>query len=151
MPLSITAGGMGAAETVSQARQAYCGRILTMHEEARRLYIQLLADVLAELDEILAALAAGARLRLVAMLDARQVLGQRLTTGTGTRRARDAGRRHTFLVLGQFGFGRRQIGGQGFLEQVALLRRQGFAAGTESHPAQGANSRARAWFLVWAA
>jgi hypothetical protein len=27
MPPSITAGGIGAAETVSQARQAYCGRM----------------------------------------------------------------------------------------------------------------------------
>jgi hypothetical protein len=27
MPPSITAGGIGAAVTVSQARQAYCGRM----------------------------------------------------------------------------------------------------------------------------
>jgi len=27
LPPSITAGGMGAADTVSQVRQAYCGRM----------------------------------------------------------------------------------------------------------------------------
>jgi hypothetical protein len=55
-----------------------------MDEEARRLDIELLADVLADLDQVLAALAAGARLRLMAMLDAWQVLGQRLPTRART-------------------------------------------------------------------
>ena len=70
------------------------------------------------------------------VFDARQVLGQRLTTSTGTRRARNAGRRHTFLLARQFGFGRRQIAGQGFLKQVALLGRERLAARAEAHPAQ---------------
>ena len=33
--------------------------------------------------------------------------------------------------------GRRQIAGQGFLEQIALLSGEGFVAHTEAHAAQG--------------
>ena len=54
-----------------------------MHEETGRLDIELLADILTDLDPILAALAAGAKLRFVAVFDARQVLGEGLTTGPG--------------------------------------------------------------------
>jgi len=42
-----------------------------VHGEACRLDIQLLADVLANLDQVFATLAAGAGFRLVAVLDAR--------------------------------------------------------------------------------
>ena len=51
---------MGAAETVSQARQAYWGADVTMHEETGWLNVQLFADVFADLDQIHAALSAGA-------------------------------------------------------------------------------------------
>jgi hypothetical protein len=104
--------------------------------ETRRLDIELFAHVLADLDERLAALPTGARVRFMLVFDARQVLGQRLTTGTATRRARNAGRRQTFLLARQFGLGSSQIAGQGFLEQVALLGRERLAARAEAHPAQ---------------
>jgi hypothetical protein len=52
------------------------------HEEAGRLDVQLLADVLADLHQRRLALAAGAGFRLVTDLDARQMRGQRLATGT---------------------------------------------------------------------
>lgn len=48
------------------------GTDMAMHEETRRLHVQLLADVLADLDQVGAAPAALARFGLVAMLDARQ-------------------------------------------------------------------------------
>jgi hypothetical protein len=46
-----------------------------MHEETSRLDIKLLADVLANLDQILAALAAKTGFRFVAVFDARQMFG----------------------------------------------------------------------------
>ena len=58
-----------------------------MHEEVGRLDVQLFADVLADLDQILPAFVAGASFRFVPVFDARQMLGQRLTTGTQTRRS----------------------------------------------------------------
>jgi len=56
-----------------------------MHEEAGRLDVQLFADVLADLDQIPAALGAGTRIRFVLVFDARQMFGQRLTAGTDAR------------------------------------------------------------------
>ena len=73
------------------------------------------------------------------VLDARQMIRQRLTTGARTR---DAGRGRLGtrcglgLLLGQFGLGRGQIAGQRLLEQIALLGREGFAARAIAHPAQ---------------
>ena len=108
-----------------------------MHEETGRLDIKWLADVFTDLDPTVAALGAGARLRFVAMLDARQVLGQRLTTGprAGCRgRRRRCGR--IGQALGHLSLSRRQITGQGFLKQVALIRGQRFTACAKTHPAQ---------------
>jgi hypothetical protein len=55
---------------------------VAMDEEAGRLDIELFADVFTDLDEILAALTTGARFRFMAVFDARQMLGEWLTTGT---------------------------------------------------------------------
>lgn len=49
-----------------------------MHEEARRLHVKLPADVLADLDQVGAALATLARLRFVAVFDALQLIRQPL-------------------------------------------------------------------------
>jgi len=72
------------------------------------------------------------------VLDARQMIRQRLTAGARTRGARRRlGTRCSLgLLLVQFGLGRGQIAGQRLLEQIPLLGREGFAAGTEAHPAQ---------------
>jgi hypothetical protein len=52
-----------------------------MHEKRCRGDVQLLADVFADLHQCAAALAAGTVDWLVTMLDARQMLGQRLPLG----------------------------------------------------------------------
>ena len=71
--------------------------------------VELFADVLADLSQIISALAAGTRCRFVAMFNARQVLGEWLTTGTRAwcawRRFDDHG--SVCLLLSQFCFGRR--------------------------------------------
>jgi hypothetical protein len=108
-----------------------------MHEETGRLDIELLADVFANLDQIVAALTAGAGFRFMAVFDARQVLGQRLTTGPRAWRRRRRGRcRGIRQPLGHLGLSRCQIAGQGFLKQVALLSGQSLIACAETHPAQ---------------
>ena len=62
---------------------------VTPHEEACGLDIKLLAHVLADLEQITTALAAGAGagFRFVPLFDARQVFGQGLATGALTRLA----------------------------------------------------------------
>ena len=54
---------------------------MPMHEETGRFDIQLLTDVLANFDAFLATIGTGARIRFVPVFDARQVLGQRATSG----------------------------------------------------------------------
>ena len=54
---------------------------MAVHEEARWLHVQLLADVLADLDQVSATLAALARLGLMTVLDALQFRRQRLAAG----------------------------------------------------------------------
>lgn len=64
---------------------------MAVHEEARWLHVQLFADVFADLDQVGAALAALARLGLMAVLDALQFRRQRLAAGRfalGSRNAR---------------------------------------------------------------
>ena len=107
-----------------------------MDEEACRLDIQLFADVFADLDQILTALTAGTGFRLMKMVDTRQVRGQRLTTGTGTRWARNGGLCLFCLALGQLRFGGRHVAGHRFLEQVTMFGAEGFATGAKAHPAQ---------------
>ena len=60
---------------------------VAMHEEAGGFDVQLFADVFANLDEVLAALPAGAGFRFVTVFDAGQMIRQHLTTGTGSRGA----------------------------------------------------------------
>ena len=107
-----------------------------MHEESRRLHVELFGDVFADLDERRATLAAGTRFRFMVMLNARQMLGQGLPTGAlpGSLRRLAAGRIRR--RLGQFGLGGGDVAGQGLLEQVALLDGQGLALCAEAHPAQ---------------
>jgi hypothetical protein len=99
-------------------RLARTARVLradvAMHEEARRLDIELLADVLADLDQVGAAPAALARFGLVAVLDARQFRRQRLAPGA---LALALGRRLAFELLFDGG----QIRVDRFLEQQPLL------------------------------
>ena len=54
-----------------------------MYEEAGRFDIELFADILTDLDQILAELTAGTGFRFVAVFDAWQGLGQGLTPGPG--------------------------------------------------------------------
>ena len=93
-----------------------------MHEEAGGFDIQLFADVFTDLDQILAALAAGARFRFMPMLDARQMLGQRLATRAFALGWLDGGVR-----LLHFDFQRAGVGIPAFLEQLALFRGELFA------------------------
>jgi hypothetical protein len=80
---------------------------------------------------VLAALAAGARLRLMAMLDAWQVLGQRLPTRARTLLALRGLRLGLLLDLG---FDGGEVGVPGFLKQLTLLGREGFALVAETDP-----------------
>jgi|GEM_PF-6255994 len=97
---------------------------MAVHEEARRLDVELLGDILTDLDERMAALAASARGGLVAVLDARQVRRQRLPTG---RLLRFALRSNLAGQMIEFRFQGGQIGVPALLEQFALLGREGFA------------------------
>ena len=111
-----------------------------MHEEAGRLDIELVADVLTHLDPILAALPAGAGFRFVAVFDAWQVFGQRLTTGTGAWRR---WRRRISQSLVHLRLCRGQIAGQGFLKHVTLLSGHRLTACTETYPAQVSQFRGK--------
>lgn len=64
---------------------------MPMHKKLCRRDVQLLADVFADLHQRAAARATGAAGRLVAVLDARQLLGQRLPASPFVRGAQ---RRH---------------------------------------------------------
>jgi superfamily II DNA or RNA helicase len=61
---------------------------VAMDEEARRFDVELLADILANQRQCLAALATGAGLRFMSMLDARQMIRQGLTAGAFALRLR---------------------------------------------------------------
>ena len=89
---------------------------VAMDEEACRLHVELLAHILADLDQVAPALGAGAGGRFVAVLDARQLRGQGLAPG-GLGPARCRG-----LLLGQLRGDGRLVLGDGLLEEVALLR-----------------------------
>ena len=96
-------GGQAALE--HRRRNRRCGNAVTraagvlranvaMHEELRRRYVELLADVFADLDQLAAALAAGAGLGFVAVFDALQMRGQRRASGArppGRQRERGYG------------------------------------------------------------
>jgi hypothetical protein len=99
---------------------------MAMHEEARWLHVELLADVLANLDQVGAALAALARLGLVAVFDARQFRRQRLAAGA---LALSLGRRLAFELFLDGG----QVGIDRFLEQQPLLVDERFAGLAETY------------------
>jgi hypothetical protein len=93
-----------------------------------RLHVQLLADVLADLDQVGAALAAMARCGLMAVFDARQFRRQRLAAGA---RALALGRRLAFEFFLDGG----QVHVDRFLEQLALLADERFTCFAEAYPA----------------
>jgi hypothetical protein len=97
-----------------------------MYKETRRLDVELLADILADLDQGATALAALARIGFMAMFDAHQMGWQRLAAGARTLRFRLALRQRIALRI-KFGFHRCQIDVPGLFEQVALVDRQRFA------------------------
>jgi hypothetical protein len=98
-----------------------------MHEKLRRFYVQLLADVFADRHQRAAALATGAACWLVTVLDARQMLRQRLPTGAFTR---DTWR--GYLLLGFSGNGG-AIHLKRLAKQIALLGRKGFVFDPETN------------------
>ena len=57
---------------------------MAMDEETGRFDIKLFANVLTDFDEILAALTTSARRRFMAVFNARQMVGEWLTTSTVT-------------------------------------------------------------------
>lgn len=89
---------------------------MAVHEELGRFHIELLADVFADLDQLAAALTAGAGLGFVAVFDARQVLRQRLATG-----ALALGAQIGHLLL-DFGLDGGAVGVSRLTEQIALFR-----------------------------
>ena len=96
-----------------------------MDGELGGLDVELLADVFADFHQLAAAPAAGAGLGLVAVLDARQVGGQRLPPGAGAGAGAGAGLAGGFGVEGVAGLLQLrleggQVGGDGLLEQLAL-------------------------------
>jgi hypothetical protein len=101
---------------------------MAMDEEACWLHVQLLADVLADLDQVGAALAALARRRLVAVFDARQFRGQTLATCARARALE-------WRLARQFLFDRRQVHVDRLVEQQALLAGERLAGLAESHAA----------------
>lgn len=100
-----------------------------MNEEARRLDVELLADVFANLDEFAATGAARAGFGFVPMLDARQFGRQRIAT-TALVRARYLGRVLLFFQLGDDGCA---ILVAGLDKEIALLSSQRFALTAEAN------------------
>ena len=91
-----------------------------MDKEAGGLDIELLADVLTDFDQILAALTTDACVRFMPMFDSRQMLGERLATRASGRLAGRA------QLLG-FSCLRTGVGTPAFLEQLALFCGELFA------------------------
>ena len=100
-----------------------------MNEEAGWFDVELFADVFADFNQIMPALAAGARFRFVAMVDARQVRRQGITTAAFVRTWCVGG----FLLLFQFGRDGGTIFVAGFDKQIALFGRQCFALAAETN------------------
>jgi hypothetical protein len=103
---------------------------MTVHKKLGRLDIQLFGNILADLDQVSAALTTGAGFRFVAVLDARQMSRKRLASRTQAFGFDDS---RAGLVIGElfdFGFESGQIGVPGFLEHITLQRRQSFAFDT---------------------
>jgi hypothetical protein len=99
-----------------------------MDEETGGFDIELLTDVFPDLDEVAAAVAAGAGLRFVAMFNARQFRRQGIAAGSFVL-TRRGGRG---LLLFQFGDDGCTILIAGFDKQIPLLAGQGFARVTEA-------------------
>lgn len=105
-----------------------------MHEEVGRFNVELLADVLADQGQGLAALAAFAAGRLMTVDDALQLGWQGLTSGTWTLVLRLLTDEQIALTL-QLGFHGNQINFLAFFKQITLLSRKGFALVGESNAA----------------
>jgi hypothetical protein len=71
----MTAGGTGGRHDRRAVLAGILGADVPVHGEFGRLDVELLADVLADLDQRAAALATAAGFRFVAVFDARQVGG----------------------------------------------------------------------------
>jgi len=104
------------------------GTDVAVHKEARRLHVELFADVLADLDEVGATLTALAAFGLVAMLDAGELRRQGLAA-RGLRARLGLG---GCLLLFQLSDDGRAILITGILEQMPLIRRQRLALGAET-------------------
>ena len=89
---------------------------MAMDEEAGGLDIELLAHVLTDFDQILAALTTDACVRFMPVFNARQMLGERLAT-----RAFASGRLAGRAQLLGFSCLRTGVGTPAFLEQLALF------------------------------
>lgn len=96
---------------------------MAVHEEARWLPVQLLADILADLDQVDAALA---RLGLMEVLDALQFRRQRLPAGALAWRFEGC-------LAAQFLIDGREVHIDGLVEQQALFANQCFAGLAEAH------------------
>jgi hypothetical protein len=107
---------------------------VAMDEEARRFDVELLADVLADQRQCLAAPPTGAGRRFVPVLDARQVVRQCLAAGARAGRlyCRRYGRRFGLPPV-QLQFGRGDVGFQGLLEEVAGFGVERFALDPVAH------------------
>lgn len=99
-----------------------------MHEEARRLHAQLFVDVLADQHQGGGALAALARFRFMAVLDARQLRSQALAIGTLATRL---GRGLAFEFL----FDRGEDNVDRFLERQMSLASERLPNPVEADPA----------------
>jgi hypothetical protein len=99
---------------------------VAVHEEARWLHVQLLANILADLDQVGAALAPLARFGLMAVLDALQFRRQRLAAGALAWRF-DGCLAAQFLIDG------REVHIDGLVEQHALFHDQCFAGLAKAH------------------
>lgn len=101
---------------------------MAMDEETRRFHVELLADVLANLDQSPATVATATGLWLVTMFNTGQFRGERITAAAfvPTWRVR------SFLLLFQLGDKCGTIFVAGIGKQITLLARQGFALAAEA-------------------
>jgi hypothetical protein len=92
---------------------------VAVDKELGGLDIELLGDVFADLDQVLAALTALAGLRFVAVFNTRQMRWQGLATGAGSLGFGNGG---TGLIIGllDFGLKRGDVFVAGFFEQILL-------------------------------
>lgn len=93
---------------------------VTVNEESGGLHVKLLGDVFADFNQITATLTALAGGGFMPVLNARQVIRQRLTTGTGARQSGSIGFGGAIELL-DFYFDGGDIGQYGVFKQTELL------------------------------